>query len=795
MSKLLLWGKLGFRGMVLLAMSAVVISILFVIAGISYTYQKNLFEKQMEEELGLENEVVAQEIYTLLNSKRGIAEQLGELEDVRGFLESSVERESVKSSASYDKVDQLMTRVQESTEGLGLVWIALLEPNFLIADHGYVTDEAYDIQKRPWTAKAGAAKDLSFSDLYIDYSTKKYTVSVIKPIEKNGKRLGYFGLDMHLDTIPELIAPYEINNHKHVLLTEQGQILYDVDNIWSEIKDLNLSDDVATLVSTSKGSFYAEVREIKGTGWQLVSYVPDYMVSDSLHDFVYTIGLSWILAALLLLIILSILLRYMLKDLPTIVKHVRQMEQGNLVSEMNIDSKDEIGEIAQSIEQMGKLLNIQVEEMDFQAKFDPLTSLPNRSSVQFQLVKWIEEMNQDHMIAVAFLDLDHFKQINDSKGYSYGDALLIQVAERIQHLLPEDSYFGRFGGDEFIVLLHSKKENFPLLRTTLRNVHHAFSKAFYLNKQAVFVTPSMGISLFPTDADSSEQLLVNADTALYKAKEAGRNRILYFNYEMKEEFEKQHMFEQGLRDAIKFNHFTLVYQPQFNVKTNRTESLEALLRWRHPEWGMISPVEFIPIAEKSGLIQVIGDWVIETAVREIKEIQHQYPQVSSVAINVSALQLREIDFIHRLKTLLKKYQVNPSLIEIEITESLFIDGGDDVLQTLHNIKKMGITIALDDFGTGYSSLNYLRILPINRVKIDQTFVQQMENDKRVQAIVKSVIDLSHNLGFNIVAEGVETVKQLELLTAMETDIIQGFYYSKPLNKGQLHQFLNNDTTL
>jgi EAL domain-containing protein (putative c-di-GMP-specific phosphodiesterase class I) len=264
---------------------------------------------------------------------------------------------------------------------------------------------------------------------------------------------------------------------------------------------------------------------------------------------------------------------------------------------------------------------------------------------------------------------------------------------------------------------------------------------------------------------------------------------------MKEEFEKQHMFEQGLREAIKFNHFTLVYQPQFNVKTNRTESLEALLRWRHPEWGMISPVEFIPIAEKSGLIQVIGDWVIETAVREIKEIQHQYPHVSSVAINVSALQLREIDFIHRLKTLLKKYQVNPSLIEIEITESLFIDGGDDVLQTLHNIKKMGISIALDDFGTGYSSLNYLRILPINRVKIDQTFVQQMENDKRVQAIVKSVIDLSHNLGFNIVAEGVETVKQLELLTAMETDIIQGFYYSKPLNKGQLHQFLNNDTTL
>jgi EAL domain-containing protein (putative c-di-GMP-specific phosphodiesterase class I) len=342
--------------------------------------------------------------------------------------------------------------------------------------------------------------------------------------------------------------------------------------------------------------------------------------------------------------------------------------------------------------------------------------------------------------------------------------------------------------------LYSKKENFPAIRKTLTYLHDAFSKAFYLNKQAVFVTPSMGVSLFPTDADSCEQLLVNADTALYKAKEAGRNRILYFNYEMKEEFEKQHMLEQGLREAIKFNHFTLVYQPQYNVKTNRTESLEALLRWRHPEWGMISPAEFIPVAEKSGNILVIGDWVLETAIREIKEIQDQYPYISSVAINVSALQLRETDFIHRLKTLLKKYQVKPSLIEIEITESIFIDGGEEVLQTLQKVQKMGVSIALDDFGTGFSSLNYLRILPINRVKIDQTFVQQMENDIRVQAIIQSVIDLSHNLGFNVVAEGVETVKQLDLLTTMHTDVIQGFYYSKPLNKGQLQKFLDNDVT-
>lgn len=795
MGKIHLWRKFGFRGKVLFAMSAVVIPILLVMATFSYGTSKTVFEKQMEEELALENEVIAQKVLSLLVSKSEIVTQLGELEVVRQLAESQVDRETVKSSEAYLQVNQLMTRVQQSTEGIGLVWMAFTESNFLIANHGYVTDEAYDINKRPWTAKAKAAPGLSFSDLYIDYSTKEYTVSVIYPIEASDRRVAYFGLDMHLSAIPELMKPYETQKKKHILLTEDGHVLYDADKKWEEFKGLSLKENRTKLVETPNGNYYVEVQSINGTGWQMVSYVTEDLLTEPLANFGKLIGLSWVIAAVFLLVVLSWLLRSMLKDLPVIVKHVRQMEQGQLITNMNITRQDEIGEIAHSIEEMGKMLNTQVEQMDQLARFDSLTLLPNRATIERELARWIDELKESsEMIVVTFLDIDHFKQINDSKGHAYGDELLIQVADRFNKLLPEGSCFGRFGGDEFIMLIRSKKEHFPKVRATLNTLHASFAQAFDLHGHPIFVTPSMGVSLYPMDARSYEELLVNADTALYKAKEAGRNRILYFNYEMKEEFEKQHMMEQGLREALKYDHFSLVFQPQFNLKTRRTESLEALIRWRHPEWGMISPAEFIPVAEKSGHIQEIGEWVLETAIREIQEINKQYSYVSSVAINVSALQLRDENFIYRLKTVLKKHRMNPSLIEIEITESLFIEGGEEILKTLNELKEMGISIALDDFGTGYSSLNYLRILPINRIKIDQSFVQKMENDTRVQAIVQSVIDLSHNLGFEVVAEGVETQTQLDILKAMNADVIQGFYYSKPLDWTHLQLYLNDDVT-
>jgi diguanylate cyclase (GGDEF)-like protein len=794
MAKMTFWNRLGFRAKVLFAMAAVVIPIILILATYSYTHSKNLYEAQMEKGLVLENELVAAKVFSLLSGKGIVVKQIAELETMKRFAESEPTRENVKSNPDYQITNSLLTRVQKEDPTMSFLWLSFLENDFYIGDNGVISDEMYRMDDRPWLLKASSTKRVYFSDIYMDYQAKKPTISVIYPIDRDGRRLGYFGADVHLDEIPPIIDTFETSNKHHILLSSSGQVLYDSKNMWPEFDGRNLLANDSTLMETDKGDYYVEIRGVDKTGWHLVSYADKSIVTTPLRSYLTTLSLTWCLAGLLILFFIWLSLRPFLRDVTTINQHVKEMEQGNLLTNMNISRKDEFGKIAQSIEQMGSRLHFKIEEMDYQAKYDPLTSLPNRLSIDNKLNEWIEShTKKDEIIAVTFMDLDHFKQINDSKGHAYGDSLLIQVAERIQSLMPEDSYFGRFGGDEFIILQRAKKKNFFDIRSTLREIHLSFSQPFVLHEHTLYVTPSMGVSLYPTDAMSREQLIANADTALYKAKEAGRNRMIFFNFEMKEVFEKQLLMEQGLREALKNGEFLLHFQPQISMETNQTESLEALIRWKHPEWGMISPAEFIPIAESTGHIQAIGDWVMEESIREIDSLHKAYPHVKRIAINVSVLQLREPSFIGRIKELLAKYRVPTRLIELEITESLLVDGGDEMIKKLSTLKEMGLSIALDDFGTGFSSLNYLRLLPINRVKIDKEFISQMQENVKVDAIVQSIIDLSHLLEFDVVAEGVERLDQLNHLKNWNVDVIQGYYFSRPLNLATLNDFLRKES--
>lgn len=794
MSWIRLWNGLGLRGKVLFAMGAVVIPILLLMATYSFMHSKTLYESHMEKELALENEIVAKDINGLISQIGEITKQLGSLESVQSFVETNTKREMVQNSPDYNQMELLLSRVNNEHDHVGVVWIAMVEPNLYIANGRSISDEEFDINERPWFRNAKASSGVTFSDVYVDYSTRKLTVSVIYPIESTGKRIGYFGMDVHVDAIPALITSRESEGKKYILLSSKNQVMYDVESMWAKFEDHQLLGKKSMLVDTNVGNYYVDLQDINDTGWRIVSYAKEEQVTKPLGDFLKTIGLAWFITGVLILVVLSIVLRYMLKDLPAIVRYVKEMEQGNLVTKMNISRKDEVGEIVQSIEQMGNRLHFQIKELDYQAKFDQLTSLPNRNSIQRKLSKWINELHESNeVISVAFIDLDHFKHINDSEGHAYGDSLLMQVAERIKCLLPENSYFGRFGGDEFIVLHRAKWIDALHIHMTLKEIKESLQKAFYLHDHSIFVSASIGVSLYPADALTNEQLFANADTALFKAKELGRNRIMFFNSEMKEEFEKQLMMEQGLRDAILKDQFTLDYQPQFDILTGRTTSLEALIRWNHPERGIISPSEFIPIAESTGRIHAIGDWVMETAIKKISDINKEFPTIKRLAINVSALQFREPLFMVRLKELLAAYRVSPELIELEITESLLVDGGDDMLSKLKELRLMGISIALDDFGTGYSSLNYLRLLPINRVKIDKSFISKVEIDTRLVTIVKSIIDLSHNLGFDIVAEGVETAEQFNLLSDWHADTIQGYYFSRPLNSLALQEFLRSES--
>ncbi|AYC28970.1 EAL domain-containing protein [Paenisporosarcina cavernae] len=796
MSRWAFWNNLHIRGKVLFAMSIVVIPILLLMATYSYMHSKLLYEEKIEQELALENELVSQAIQSVLEQKGDIARQYAQLKQIEDFALKGYSRAEARGSLTYPAIDAALNQVQEENAVVENAWIAFIDGDYVIGDHHYFTGADYSLKNRPWLWKASASRGVAFSDSYTDYTAGQKMVTVTYPIEVDGRRYGYLGLDILQSSFPLMIQDYESKTKRHILLTSEKVPLFDSSSMWETFRGKVRPNADATLLKTENESYYVELRTVGSTGWLLATYANEDVVTAPANDFLTGIALTWFIAGVLILLILSFLLQRLLSDIPRIVRYVQRIEEGNYLLHMKVNRNDEVGEIARAVEHMSTQIHLQMEEMNYRAYHDSLTKLPNRIAVEQTMHEWMKQFDQaNEIIVLTFMDIDHFKQINDSKGHSYGDRLLEQVAFRIREVLPEHAVFGRFGGDEFVILLRCQKDHYPQIRALLQEVHKSFKQSFEVEKHEVYVTPSMGVSLYPVDADTYEQLLSNADTALYRAKDAGRNRVYYFNYEMKEQFEKELLLEQGLQKALEKNELMLHFQPQFDLHSGKTTRIEALIRWNHPEWGMVSPDEFIPVAEKAGRIREIGYWVIDKALESIKGLSKEYPDLERVAINVSALQLRDKEFTRNVKKLLDKYRLSPGKLEMEVTESVFMDRVEESIKILTELKTLGVEIALDDFGTGFSSLSYLRVLPLHRVKIDRVFVSQIETDQKMLSLVGSIIEMAHGLGFETVAEGVETAAQLKLLSESNIDTVQGYYYSRPLAIGVLREFLSNEKTV
>lgn len=423
------------------------------------------------------------------------------------------------------------------------------------------------------------------------------------------------------------------------------------------------------------------------------------------------------------------------------------------------------------------------------AYFDMVTNLPNRN---YFIQKYKEVLKANSLCnknsALIFLDLDEFKKINDTMGHDKGDYLLKEIAIRLKASIPLNSIAGRFGGDEFLVLV-PEFDNIEDLEAICNNLLNMFKEPFVLDGVFNYVTTSMGITIAPVDGEKSEILLKNADTAMYRAKEQGKNQYCFFSYSMGKELVKKISIENNLRYALENNEFKLYYQPQINLSNGKIEGMEALIRWNNKELGFVPPNEFIPIAEKTGLIVPIGNWVLETACKQNKLWLDKGLSYNSIAINVSCIQFIRHDFIDNVKDILTRESLPNNYLDIEITESLLMDSTEDNINKLKSLKSMGIKISLDDFGTGYSSLNYLRQLPINVLKIDKSFVQEICDKAEQKLIIDVMINLSHNLGYKVVAEGVENKKQLLLLKEMGCDIAQGYYFSKPISAEEMEALL------
>ncbi|MBB3109559.1 diguanylate cyclase (GGDEF)-like protein [Paenibacillus phyllosphaerae] len=427
--------------------------------------------------------------------------------------------------------------------------------------------------------------------------------------------------------------------------------------------------------------------------------------------------------------------------------------------------------------------------INYLAFHDELTSLPNRR----MFIKTAqEEINKpkkpsDGQLAFMYLDLDRFKLVNDSLGHTEGDRLLKEVAIRLKSCIRENDLVARMGGDEFMFMLRNVVDEKEIARIAER-VLNAFEAPFILGVHEFHVTPSMGIALYPKDGTDIETLMVQADSAMYQAKASGKNTFKFYDANMRTLTGDQLALETAMRRAIEQKQFSLHYQPQMDTQTGRLIGIEALIRWNHPTMGMIPPNRFIPLAEETGLILPIGEWVLGEACRQNKVWQEiGYPPVR-MSINLSAAQFTKHDLIESISNTLRETELDPEYLELEITESMTMDVNSTV-QTLHGLRQLGVQIAMDDFGTGYSSLNHLKRFGLHRLKIDQSFVRDIMTDTNDADIVGSIIVMAHRLGLRVIAEGVESKDQYEFLQEHMCDEVQGYYFSKPLPPEEVEKLL------
>ena len=648
------------------------------------------------------------------------------------------------------------------------------------------------------------------------YMSKKLILrdESLEPFTTPPKLRGYIVISSSLGFLQEQLNQQQIGVGGYLFIIDKlGQPF-----LWPQ----NVSDDALNKILT-----FANLQKAAQSDYAIKTVIneePVYLQGRAINDdlTLYTMipekdllsasrGLGVVVTTVTLLTILlaSVLTFYFINrililPIQRLGQSAHDIGHGRFTSKTDITSRDEIGELARSFEEMGRNLYESQVQITYLAYHDALTGLPNRRMFEEFLQHAVANVKRHHNgLALLFLDLDNFKQINDTMGHQAGDQLLQRLSERFTACLRDEDMLSlhevvdgqempretlaRVGGDEFLILLPSIDDPGEAAIVALR-LQEALTKPFAIDKNEFFISSSIGISIYPTDGEDAESLIKNADIAMYHAKNNGRNNYQYFNESMNVAAYERMTLENALRKALENQEFCLHYQPKIDMLNGEIKGVEALIRWQHPKLGMVLPSKFISIAEDSGLIVAIGEWVIDEATRQIRRWQDDGIDLS-MSINISTVQLNKQNVVEVIKNYIHKNGCQPDYLEIELTETSIMDAQEPAINMLNDLKALGVLISMDDFGIGYSSFRYLRNLPIDILKIDRSFVRHITANKDDAAIFSAMLAMAHTLDLRVVAEGVETFEQLEFLRNLKCDLVQGYLFSRPLPETEVREFI------
>lgn len=671
------------------------------------------------------------------------------------------------------------------------VWISKKSEDYIVRELE-IPKERYDNNDNmDWFFEPKKDKKATWVDPYYN-RYNKHISSFVSPIYVNDEFLGITGIYLDLSLIKKVLTDLSyFEGDIFWVYNREDEIIYHplygegkpIDQVYSEVENSRDTDTMVTLINEQEYySYFANV----DNGWTFVYSIPKEVLDNEILTSVRIVITVFLASFAVLSIFVIFFARKYKKIFSHIINSLNEVKKGNLEKRITMFSNDEIGLMAEAINESNDNLLRNIEEKNFLAYYNTMTKIPNRNSLSSELSKYFDQMRVDELV-VVYVDIDNFRNINELLGYSQGNIFIKKVANILYDYENKDVKLFHTNVDEFVYLIRNHDNDDEISRFT-RNILSNFGRNFSFGFHSFYLTVSIGVARYNEKIRTVSDFYRIADIAIFEAKNSGRNKAIFYDETMYDRLIQFNTLERDFERALEKQEFIVHYQPQVTVKTQKTHSVEALVRWQHPDKGLLFPNYFIEYAEKSGLISKLGDLVLRSACQEVLGWINSGMEDIKVAINISKRQITDNDFVLRSIGIIEEVGLSPEFIEFEITESMLSVDSEDTINKLNQLKDYGITISLDDFGTGYSSFNSLHELPIQILKIDKGLIDNVISSNETFIMLESIIDLAHKLNLSVIGEGVEEIEQVKILETLECDMIQGFYYSKPLHPDKFVEY-------